>query len=247
MFNSSNFGPMGLFSRNKILRDTGFLQGATDQHSHILPGVDDGFRNMEDSLKALALFEENGLKDLWLTPHIMEEYPNEIEDLKARFEELKEAYKGPIKLHLGAENMLDPLFENRLRSRNFLPVGTNLDHLLVETSYFTPPSNFRGLLRQIKIAGYNVLLAHPERYGYMDYDDYKDLKEEGIKFQINFGSLAGSYGESARIKAEWLLKKNFVDAFGSDAHTVKFIKDQLGLPVKKDVAKRLLEISQKVI
>lgn len=238
---------MGLFSRNKKVKDAGFLSGATDYHSHILPGVDDGFRTLEDSLEALSIMESYGVSRLWLTPHIMEEFPNEPARLREIFEELRQAYTGKIQLNLAAENMLDPLFEERLRKGNLLPIGEKGDHLLVETSYFTPPHNFRGLLRQIKIKGLQPLLAHPERYIYMNKEDYDDLHAEGIKFQINYGSLGGFYGDAAKQKAEWLLKKGYINVFGSDSHNLKYVNGITESEITSGAAKRMLEIAKNSI
>ena len=205
-------------SKVKSLRDSGLLNGVTDWHSHILPGVDDGIKTMEDSLKALAAMEKLGVKDLWLTPHIMEDCPNETKDLRKRFEELNLAYNGKMRLHLAAENMLDNLFEDRLEGNDLLPLGETGNHLLVETSYFNPPMNMTRMLEQVMAKGYCPVLAHPERYRYMDEIDYERLKEMGVLFQANYFSLVGGYGNTARKKLEWLLKKNMVDLMGSDLH-----------------------------
>lgn len=204
--------------KSPSLRASGLLQGSTDWHSHILPGVDDGFQDMEESLKALATLEELGVKDLWLTPHIMEDYPNATDDLKKQFEQLKEVYKGKMKLHLASENMLDSLFEERLADNDFLPIGESGGHLLVETSYYNPPMNLYELLEEIKRKGYYPLLAHPERYRYMDTSDYLRLKDMGVLFQANYLSLVGAYGATAQKKLEWLLEKGMVDLIGSDLH-----------------------------
>ena len=90
------------------------LIGFTDYHSHILPGVDDGVQTMDESLEILRLYEEQGIKSVWLTPHIMEDIPNTTAHLRDRFAELQAAYTGGVQLHLAAENMLDNLFEERL-------------------------------------------------------------------------------------------------------------------------------------
>lgn len=205
-------------SRVKSIRESGLLNGITDWHSHILPDVDDGFKTVEDSLKALADMEKLGVKDLWLTPHIMEDCPNETKDLRKRFEDFKSQYNGKIRLHLAAENMLDNLFEDRLEVNDFLPLGETGNHLLVETSYFNPPMNMTRMLEQVLAKGYFPVLAHPERYRYMDELDYKRLKEMGILFQANYFSLVGGYGNTARKKLEWLLKKGMIDLMGSDLH-----------------------------
>lgn len=213
---------MWLFKKNvPSLGESGIMTGLTDWHSHVLPGVDDGIRTMEDSLEVLRHFEAKGVETLWLTPHIMEDYPNTTESLRARFEELREAWSGRVALRLAAENMLDSLFEERLAAGDLLPIGENADHLLVETSYFSAPMDFDSMIDGIKSAGYYPLLAHPERYTYMDEKDYKRLRDKGVRMQLNYVSLVGGYGETARKKSVWLLKNGYIDVVGSDVHRLK--------------------------
>ena len=184
------------------------LTNFTDYHSHILPGVDDGVKKMEVSLKVLEHYEQLGFAEVWCTPHIME------------VAELCEAYQGPIKLHLAAEYMMDALFEERLQQSDLLPLGDKGNQLLVETSYFTPPMDMDALLNQVKQKGYYPVLAHPERYVYMDRGRYTALKSMGILFQLNLSSLGGAYGSEAKDKARWLLKHNYYNLAGSDLHSL---------------------------
>ncbi len=219
--------------------------GFTDWHSHILPGVDDGSQSMEDSLEILRRYEELGFSRVWLTPHVMEDYPNTPESLKARFSELKEAYKGSIELNLAAENMLDSLFEDRLRKNEFLPYGKEGNHLLVETSYMNPPYGMDEMIEGVFSAGYFPVLAHPERYRYMDEKDYRRLKERGLLFQTNFISLVGGYGEQARRKCEWLLKEGMINLTGSDIHKLRFFDEMISeKPKKADSLERLVNVAR---
>jgi len=183
-----------------------------DYHCHILPGVDDGFQETEKSLEMLRLYEKVGMKEVWLTPHIMEDVPNERLDCQAR------NVASPLKLHLAAENMLDALFEKRLRQNDLLPLADK--YLLVETSIFGAPMNFRGLLERIKNKGYTPILAHPERYLYMEKSDYEQLKAQGIKFQRNLFSIEGQYGEKVKKRCQKLLKWGMYDFLGSDLHRI---------------------------
>lgn len=204
------------------LSKSGLLDGFTDWHSHILPGVDDGIRTMDESLDTLASFEEHGVKKVWLTPHVMEDCPNTTERLRERFENLKTEYKGNVELALASENMLDSLFEERLRANDFLPIGEKGEHLLVETSYVNPPFGMDTMIEGVFAAGYTPVLAHPERYRYMDENDYKKWKSRGVLFQCNYMSLIGGYGETARKKVEWMLKEGMINLTGSDVHR-KFV------------------------
>ena len=86
---------MWLINKKQSWRETsGFLHGFIDWHCHILPGVDDGVQTMEEALEILAKYDELGVKEVWLTPHIMEDIPNATQHLKERFIELQAAYKG---------------------------------------------------------------------------------------------------------------------------------------------------------
>lgn len=207
---------MFLFQKKIGISESGLLKGWTDWHCHILPGVDDGFKTMEDSLSVLKLYEEAGISTVWLTPHIMEDIPNTVSSLKERFEELKAAYKGPLNLHLASENMLDNLFSERLSAGELLPYDG--DRLLVETSYFNPPMDMDELLGRVKARGLYPVLAHPERYIYMNFKQYDKLRSMGVLFQLNMSSLYGSYGPQAQAKALKLLKEDYYTLAGTDLH-----------------------------
>lgn len=237
---------MLFFNKKKSLKDSGIFEGFTDWHSHILPGVDDGIPNMEAALEVLQEYERLGFKRVWLTPHIMEDFPNKPEDLRKRFEQLKEQWKGNVELRLASENMLDTLFEERLEKNDLLPIGEDGNYLLVETSYYTPPFNLEELLDKTRAKGYYIILAHPERYRYMEEKDYHNLKEKGILFQMNLLSLVGAYGETARKKAEWLLGKGMIDFLGTDVHRLEAINHNVKLvPNKNSHLEKAIEVAGK--
>ena len=114
---------MWFFNKKHTIAASGILAGTTDHHSHILPGVDDGVDTMDEALRILAAYETLGIKELWLTPHIMEDIPNTPQKLQARFEELKTAYTGNIRLHLAAEYMIDNHLHQLLQDCHFEPQG----------------------------------------------------------------------------------------------------------------------------
>ena len=123
---------------------------------------------------------------------------------------------GDLKIHLAAEYMLDNLFQERLLADDLLLLYDDL--LLVETSSITPPFNMTGTLQDILKAGYRPMLAHPERYRYMNENDYDRLHQMGVYFQLNISSMVGFYGETARNKAKMLLEKGYYHLAGSDCH-----------------------------
>ena len=203
---------MWLFHKTTVLSRSGLLKGMVDCHSHLLPGVDDGVQSMEESLQILREMEQQGIRRVWLTPHIMEDIPNETLALQRKFRELLQQYRGAVELKLAAEYMLDNLFEERLEKEDLLLLEEGKRFLLVETSYFNPPMDLLSVLQRIQKKGYYPLLAHPERYEYMQKEDYNTLKEEHISFQLNLPSLAGMYGKHVQKKAEDLLKAGMYDS-----------------------------------
>lgn len=223
------------FIKDICLSKSHLLQGMTDYHSHLLPGVDDGVQTVEESLQILALYEEQGVKSVWLTPHIMEDIPNATQDLRTRFHELVSLYKGNIQLHLAAENMLDNLFAKRLEQDDLLPIegGGGQRFLLVETSYFNPPMELEATLKRIQSKGYYPLLAHPERYEYMGKKEYYALKESDIYFQLNLSALVGMYGKRVKAKAEMLLRERMYDYVGMDVHSLHFFWGMMDGKIKK--------------
>lgn len=204
------------------LQDSGLLEGMTDYHCHILPGVDDGVQTLEESVSTFQAMGKLGVKEFWLTPHIMEEYPNTPDDLKSKFEKLcaeLEARHCDVTLHLAAEHMLDSLFVSRFATDTVLPIIDG-KHLLVETSYYNPPIQLYDILANIQKKGYTPLLAHPERYAYMENRDYRRLRDMGVKLQLNLLSLCGAFGEDAFVKSQKLLNDGAYTVCGTDLHSV---------------------------
>ena len=227
---------MGLFSIFRKQKDSiiesGVLKGICDCHTHLLPGVDDGVATLEQSLEVLAYMESQGVSEVWCTPHVMDDIPNPTELLLRKFEELKTAYKGNIKLNLAAEYMLDSEFEKRLAEGDLLKMWD--DVVLVETSTNIPPYNLLNLLENIMSKGYRPMLAHPERYRYMDVADYRHLREIGVYYQLNLPSVVGYYGETAANKALRLLREGSYYAVGSDCHKYSSILSQFNRAVLPD-------------
>ncbi len=215
---------MGLFSFKKDLRSSGLLKGAVDRHSHILYSLDDGVRGLDGSLSILSFLEDCGLAELWLTPHVMEDCPNGSEGIRKRFAELCKSYGGPIRLHVAAEYMIDSLFLRRLGDGDLLTMENNT--VLVENSVWSPSLDWLATLEKARCKGYNLLLAHPERYAFLTESDMQQLQSMGVKLQLNYGSLVGHYGRRVRSRALELLSSGLYACIGSDCHRSSIIQDQ---------------------
>ena len=126
--------------KDKVLvRESGLLEGFCDCHCHLLPGVDDGVQEMEETMRILEVWEALGVKEVWMTPHIMEDMPNTPEELRRRFETITKTEgftvyrlpfterRGGIKLHLAAEHMMDGPFLRRLEKGNVMPFNVNVN------------------------------------------------------------------------------------------------------------------------
>ena len=233
---------MWLLSNKVKVKDSGLLEGFRECHCHLLPGVDDGVKELHETLKILELWQSLGVKEVWLTPHIMEDIPNKTFELKQKCEELKTVAPKGITLRLSAENMMDNLFLQRLEQRDLLPIGRDRQHLLVETSYYNPPMDMHRFFERIKESGYIPVLAHPERYQYMDMSTYKMWKEKGVLLQLNMPSLVGAYGPEVQYKAEKLLDKGMYDYCGTDTHSMRFVEYFLSGKISKKTVRKVQEI-----
>jgi tyrosine-protein phosphatase YwqE len=100
-------------------------------------------------------------------------------------------------------------------------------HVLVETSYLSPPPGMNNLLYELNLSGYQPVIAHPERYMYMRENDYRRLKEKGYKLQLNLFSLTGAYGLAAERNACFILKQGLYDFLGSDVHRLDYYRESL--------------------
>lgn len=232
----------GFFNNKSSLESACLLQGFTDNHSHILFGVDDGVKTLEDSLKILTFLQMAGTRTVWCTPHIMEDVPNMTSDLKARFEKLKTAWTGDIELKLASENMIDNLFVQRLKEKDFLLHGEG--KLLVETSTWAPPMDLWDILDSVIVAGYTPIIAHPERYRYMTEADYLRLKDMRCELQLNLPSILGVYGEEVSRKAEMILEKGWYSMTGTDCHRYRALEGQYTCKV---LSKKTVSLLREII
>ncbi len=207
------------FASRKSFLEAGLLKGFTDVHTHYLPAVDDGFRQAEGAIEALKTMVSLGVKRVWMTPHVMEDIPqNRPAFLKERFAGFVPLAPEGIELRLAAEYMLDGGFQKQ-QEEGLLTLGGN--HVLIEMSYMAASPSLLNVVYDLQIKGYKPLLAHPERYLYLREADYLDLKEKGCRFQLNLMSLSGQYGQESREVAWYLLQNGMYDFVGSDIHNLQ--------------------------
>jgi len=199
----------------------------TDMHSHLIPGIDDGARSIEDTLILARRMQQLGYSRLITTPHIQNEfYQNTPEIILAGLEKVREALKQagiPLQVEAGAEYLLDDGFEAKAESGNLLSFGDK--YILVELSYYNPHPNLKAFVFHLQVDGYKVILAHPERYSYWfsDFSKFEDLKDRGVFFQVNLVSLAGYYPEPVKKMAEKLIERGMIDFAGSDMHNTNYL------------------------
>lgn len=199
------------------------LELSYDIHSHLLPGLDDGVRSFEESIEILRFFESKGIRRAITTPHVYRDvYPNSEKAILDRLEILRqkiaEAGIG-VEVSAGAEYFLDDTFHRRLKDGNSL-LAWEQNHLLFETSFYNRPLFFDEAVFDMKAAGYIPVLAHPERYHYLERDlEWLTTRiHGGLKVQVNLLSLAGGYGPTPRKIAQLLLRESLVSFLGSDIH-----------------------------
>lgn len=195
-----------------------------DIHSHILPGIDDGSRDLVESVKIVRELVKQGVTDIVATPH----YINETIFISPRsknlelLEELKRKLAEEnvdVKIFLGNEIYIDERILELVDAGEISTMGDS-EYLLVELPMDNEYPNYEDFLKELVDSKYKVILAHPERYMIMqeDEDILSDLYEMGILFQCNFGSLTGKYGKNAMRIVRKLAKEKKIFAFGSDAH-----------------------------
>ncbi len=236
---------MFIFNTKRRLSDSGLFHDFSDAHCHLLPGVDDGVETLDESLAILSRYEQLGIRQVWLTPHVMEDVPNATASLRERFASLTAAYRGPVVLHLAAEYMLDSLFHERLLSGDLLPWGPSGNRLLVETSFVHAPVNVHDLLRGVQSRGYFPLLAHPERYLYMNPLEFRALKQQGVEFQLNIFSLFGFYGYRVRENARFLLEEGLYSCAGTDLHALSHLEPALQQKLRRKTIEAIRGLGRK--
>ena len=193
--------------------------GYVDIHSHILPGIDDGAKTLEDTEFLLEEMKQLGFTKVITTPHTMSTvWENTPETIQNASIKVKSELSLPFEIQAASEYLLDESVITKAKNKELLTLKNNF--VLVEFSYLNPPIQLYDFLYQLQLSGYYVVLAHPERYSYFHSSkkEFKKLKKVGCLFQLNLLSTVGYYGKEVAETANYLLKENLYDFTGSDIH-----------------------------
>jgi tyrosine-protein phosphatase YwqE len=232
-----------VFSLFKSVMPSSVFEGACDMHSHLLPGVDDGFKTFEESMEGLSFLKGKGYVKAKMTPHFMKDYPeNTREAIVQKYQDfLQQAgNKLPLELSLGGEYMLDSHFLDRFEE-GFLTLDKMQSLVLCETSYMMKDPMAKEMLYKVMLKGYQPVIAHPERYMYASMPMYKRWKQKDYLLQLNLLSLSGYYGKPAEEKAHKMLKEGMYDYVGTDLHRVTNVDAMLAsIRLSKKELDRLL-------
>lgn len=214
-----------IFKRDVLRNETHTLDLTVDVHAHILPQLDDGPVDIEQSIEIIKEMYAMGYRKIIATPHVMTGYYNNApEAILQSLQILRNVLKHrniPIELEAAAEYYLEDELFRLIERREVLTFGGIKKHLLFEASFITKASYILEAVIKIKQAGYTPVLAHPERYVNLnDVEVINRLAFNGALFQVNIGSLTGYYSKQVQELAELLINKKLIAFLGSDCHSL---------------------------
>lgn len=212
---------LGLFTKTKFT-----LPFQTDLHSHLLAGIDDGVQTWDESLAVIEHLQRVGFKKAITTPHIMsDQFKNTPEGIKLKALELNSQLKIKgldFKIEAAAEYYLDEVLMQKILAKEELATF-HQGYLLFETNPISEPFLLNDFIFQLNANGYKPVLAHPERYHYLQNNLMRaeDLVDRGVLLQINAISLEGYYSSAIKKVAQELIENKLCHFLGSDAHHAK--------------------------
>lgn len=193
-----------------------------DMHSHLIPGVDDGAKSPVESYEILKTLRQLGMKKWVTTPHIFfEYYRNDAHSIQAGFNELVSFYKSQLDdfdISFSAEYYFDEHLQREVIEQNILTFGNRF--LLFETNMYSEPLDLDDFIFKAGLNGYQLILAHPERYHYLagNFKRIEELRDKGVYMQVNMLSFLGYYSNDARRMAREMTDLGLVDFLGTDCH-----------------------------
>ncbi len=199
-----------------------------DMHSHLIPGIDDGSKSMDETIALLAKFENLGYKKVITTPHIMSDfYKNTPEIILGGLEKVQKMTKElnlSIEIEAAAEYYFDETLLDKLANdEKLLTFGDN--YVLFEFSFHVEPPKIETLFFELITKGYKPVLAHFERYAFLfnTPEKAKKWREKGINIQMNLNSLTGHYGPEVKKCAEALIDNGWIDFVATDCHRIEHL------------------------
>lgn len=220
---------MGIFSKWKHERKIKKIPPidlsvvGVDMHSHLLPGIDDGAANLEESIQMIQHLKELGYHKLITTPHIFwDMYKNTPEIISSKLDLLRNevAKHGlDVEIEAAAEYYCDEHFEKQIEADKLLSFGTR-KYVLFEISFAAENANLGRAIFNMRLAGYHPILAHPERYDYWhrNFEKYESMLDKDVLLQLNINSLTGQYGPDTQRVSEKLIENGFISFIGTDCH-----------------------------
>lgn len=195
-----------------------------DIHSHILPGVDDGSKSMDETLKMLKIAELDGVKTIIATPHFYRGYyETSYTDIIKLGNQVKAAAREEninVDIIFGQEVFLDKYtLEDYKLGKIACIEGT--EYMLVEFPMTVMPKDALDIIYELQVRGIRPILAHPERYRYIIERPSKvnEFLDERCLLQINTGSIKGVFGKKAKKTSEILINSGVCSFIASDAHS----------------------------
>ena len=237
-----------LFKKKEVLPPFDLGRFKSDMHSHLIPGIDDGAQDMDQTIAMLAKFESLGYKKVVTTPHIMtDSFPNNPEIILSGLEKVKNEIKNVginIEIEAAAEYYFDETLMPKIKNKELLTFGDN--YVLVEFAFHSPPQFLDQLFFELKTHGYRPVIAHFERYLYYlgKIDKAEKWRSEGINIQINLNSLFGQYGPEVQKQAEKLIDEGQFDFVGTDCHRIEhlmILEKNLSSPYLHKIGKYLVK------
>ena len=200
-----------------------------DIHSHILPGVDDGAKDLSESLALLNIAQNDGITHMVATPHIhIGRFNNSASQLYSELANLKAqalVNNIDIKLAVAAEVRLDVELMSLVLGNKLPFIGTlnSVNYLLLELPHSHVPQGYDKFINWLAKQNIKVIIPHPERNRDIQANPFyiERLKQLGCEFQLTASSIEGAWGETAKNISIDMLKKGLVTYVASDAHSVK--------------------------
>lgn len=203
-----------------------------DVHSHILNNVDDGSNSEVLSIDLLKKAENAGFTDIILTPHFIEGYYNNKKNyIRRKIEELEikiDESDLNVNVYQGNEILLTENTSEQLK-KGIVASLAGSKYILFELPFSNKMLGFNEFMYNIRTAGFIPVLAHPERYTYIQQNPQSliEIIKSGVLIQSNYGTMLGQYGKMAKQTLEIMLENHLVHFMGSDTHRQSFVYESM--------------------